>query len=177
MTPQLKWYYKNREHAKTKAREWQKANPERVKENITRWKRENRAKVALYQKKSAWKRAGIELTHEEYNQLSALQEGKCKLCGKADGRQRLAVDHNHETGEVRGLLCTRCNVTLGTIERYLASPERVNAYLEASSPLNVPKPVPAWIPPPEGYDPAIDGDLDEWCLVRGIPNPQRAGGL
>jgi len=45
------------------------------------------------------------------------QDGKCAICGKQFQTPFNArVDHNHRTGEVRGLLCHRCNVGLGYIE-------------------------------------------------------------
>jgi hypothetical protein len=48
----------------------------------------------------------------EYDTLFKLQGGKCRICGKARKR-RLSVDHDHGTGEVRGLLCIRCNSLIG----------------------------------------------------------------
>src|SRR5512146_139517 len=52
---------------------------------------------------------------EEYNAMYFAQDGKCAVCGKhqsALGRA-LYVDHNHATGEIRGLLCRHCNLILG----------------------------------------------------------------
>lgn len=46
----------------------------------------------------------------EYEKLYVYQGRKCFICRRATGAsKRLAVDHNHETGEVRGLLCKSCN--------------------------------------------------------------------
>lgn len=45
----------------------------------------------------------------EYARLLALQGGKCAICRRRPGKRRLAVDHNHQTGAVRGLLCESCN--------------------------------------------------------------------
>lgn len=55
------------------------------------------------------------MTIEEYDYLLDKQEGCCAICGTDDpnGRGRFHVDHNHETGEVRGLLCNGCNIALG----------------------------------------------------------------
>lgn len=45
----------------------------------------------------------------EYARLLALQGGKCAICRSRPRSKRLAVDHDHKTGAVRGLLCSRCN--------------------------------------------------------------------
>ena len=50
------------------------------------------------------------LSPADKQRLYEQQEGRCAICGK-DGR--LVVDHNHSTGEVRGLLCSQCNTALG----------------------------------------------------------------
>lgn len=49
------------------------------------------------------------------------QDGSCAVCRRpcATGR-RLAVDHDHGTGRIRGLLCFRCNTSLERYERYSA---------------------------------------------------------
>lgn len=52
---------------------------------------------------------------DTYNKLFISQNGSCECCGKHQSafKRRLHVDHDHETGEIRGLLCTRCNPGLG----------------------------------------------------------------
>lgn len=50
------------------------------------------------------------ITSDEYDKLYEAQGGRCFICQRATGaRRRLAVDHDHETGYVRGLLCKACN--------------------------------------------------------------------
>ena len=58
------------------------------------------------------------ITLEEYNQMLIDQEGKCLICNKhyTKFESNLSVDHNHKTGEIRGLLCKNCNVGLGFFE-------------------------------------------------------------
>ena len=53
------------------------------------------------------------LTAEDYNKMSADQHNVCAICQLPDERRRLAVDHCHQTGQVRGLLCDRCNRGIG----------------------------------------------------------------
>lgn len=60
-----------------------------------------------------WRKSQIEFTVEEYADLLELQGGRCAICRRWPGKRRLAVDHCHATGTVRGLLCMRCNAGLG----------------------------------------------------------------
>lgn len=56
------------------------------------------------------------ITIEQYAEMMQVQESKCALCRYIPSpRKRLAVDHDHVTGEVRGLLCHWCNKYLGWI--------------------------------------------------------------
>jgi hypothetical protein len=71
--------------------------------------------------KGLQRRYGI--TEEDYNTLLEVQGGKCAICGSTQGRmhaatgepRHLAVDHDHETGEIRGLLCDGCNQGIGLL--------------------------------------------------------------
>ncbi|MEO8483323.1 MAG: endonuclease VII domain-containing protein [Acidobacteriota bacterium] len=67
--------------------------------------------MAVYAKPWIFKReTGITL--EQYDELLAKQGGCCALCRQPPGKNRLQVDHDHETNEIRGLLCSKCNVLL-----------------------------------------------------------------
>ena len=63
------------------------------------------------------------ITPEQYAQMLLDQGGVCAICGLPETRIlhgqvcQLCVDHDHETGEVRGLLCFMCNTTLGKLEK------------------------------------------------------------
>lgn len=50
-----------------------------------------------------------DLTAVQYSALLELQDGRCAICRARPRSQRLSVDHDHRTGRVRGLLCSRCN--------------------------------------------------------------------
>lgn len=66
----------------------------------------------------------------EYAQIKAAQGGKCFICQRATGASKaLAVDHDHTTGYVRGLLCGPCNQTVGQARDDIAYFERAINYL------------------------------------------------
>jgi nitrate/TMAO reductase-like tetraheme cytochrome c subunit len=58
------------------------------------------------------------LSLEDYDQMLESQNGQCKICGTdtPGNKGRFVVDHNHVTGEVRGLLCWSCNVGIGHLQ-------------------------------------------------------------
>jgi formate dehydrogenase maturation protein FdhE len=60
-----------------------------------------------------WKRYG--LSPEDWQTMYEDQEGRCAICGEMPTK-RLVVDHDHETDQVRALLCSSCNVRLGSVE-------------------------------------------------------------
>jgi len=55
------------------------------------------------------------ITIEEYDEAFELQDGACAICMKPQKR-RLSVDHDHATGNFRGLLCVSCNFGLGSFK-------------------------------------------------------------
>lgn len=101
-------------------------NPEKLREQSRRWRCDNpRAAWSIKLKN----RYGI--TADDWEVLLEAQGGGCAICGTTTNLwDTLFVDHNHETGRVRGLLCNACNLVLGYAQD---SPERLRAaavYLE-----------------------------------------------
>jgi len=71
---------------------------------------------------TSWKH--LNFTAQDYYNLYEKQEGKCCICkseyysvNKKD--HRLAIDHDHNTGKIRGLLCLHCNTRLEWLEKYI----------------------------------------------------------
>ena len=65
------------------------------------------------------------LTIQEYEDLFRVQAGRCAICRDIpEGGRRLCVDHNHATGEIRGLLCDSCNIGLS---KYRDDPKILDA--------------------------------------------------
>lgn len=71
------------------------------------------------------------LTKEEYTTLLNRQNGKCAICHKPETslNKSLAVDHCHKTGQVRSLLCGKCNRGLGLFNDSSELLERASSYL------------------------------------------------
>lgn len=82
------------------------------------------------------------ITPEQYQELLEKQNYSCAVCGRHESEftKKLAIDHDHGTGEIFGLLCTVCNrVLIGKIrksEMYLAAAK----YLEKGT---------GWFVPPK----------------------------
>ena len=59
------------------------------------------------------------ITQEEYEEIFNKQEGRCSICDKTSNRyltNNLDIDHDHNTGKVRGLLCNNCNRGIGHLQ-------------------------------------------------------------
>ena len=81
------------------------------------------------------------LTLEQYTAMVEYQDHKCKICGihetdnaldKTGNPKRLSIEHDHETGQIRGLLCNPCNTALGSFKDNVESLQRAILYLEGS---------------------------------------------
>ena len=103
------WYLNNREPVIARVKAWQQANPERVKAT----REAARARRGPIDRDARLRRV-FGLSSDDYAAMLAEQGGGCALCGRIPPPGRsLHVDHNHETGVVRGLLCFRCNAGIG----------------------------------------------------------------
>lgn len=98
-----RWYAEHREEILSR-RTWRNADPV--------WQAKKRDYLRRYQLETKY---GISL--EEYLALLEKQNGLCAACNQPEkARRPLAVDHDHNTGRIRGLLCTHCNNLAGHIE-------------------------------------------------------------
>lgn len=81
------------------------------------------------------------ITPEQYQELLDKQQGCCAICDKhhSEMKTRLAVDHDHHTGEIRGLLCQYCNYRLVGRHRDGTLLRKIAAYVEQGTGWIVPK--------------------------------------
>lgn len=129
-------YQKNREKKLAYQREYAQKNRNKIRE-INRRARENmsaekRAEM-LEQKRITTMMRRYGLTPEDYNRMLAEQNGTCALCPRTPEEERykrLNIDHCHDSGKVRGLLCTPCNHAIGVLGDTAEHVKRAVAYLE-----------------------------------------------
>jgi len=104
----------HRERQRTYTRRWKERHPDRAK--------------ASERRTSLRRKFGI--TPEEYDALLEAQAGVCAICGEPPGQKALAVDHDHDTGSIRGLLCGNCNTALGLLSDDVERLIRAIIYVE-----------------------------------------------
>jgi hypothetical protein len=124
---------------RARKKQWYAKNREVVIAKVKRWRHENRARHNAYQReyrstrkerlREGHLRRTFGLTQADYDALLAKQGGGCAICGKPPGKISLHVDHDHETSEVRGLLCVGCNNALGQFHDDPALLDRAIEYL------------------------------------------------
>jgi len=106
---------------------WRRANVERAKETQRRYRSE-RDYAAMMRDSHLRRKFGM--TQEQYERRLAQQGGGCAVCGRAPkAGKSLHIDHDHETGYVRGLLCFKCNAALGQLGDDLGRIERALTYV------------------------------------------------
>lgn len=119
-----------REKNRLKNIEWRKTNREKCCQATAKWRVRNPTYNEHFKLKY---RYGI--TPEKYSELFHEQNGRCSICGNEETTrhnrskkiQKLAVDHCHTTGNVRGLLCQDCNRGLG---KFHDDPTRLQKAIE-----------------------------------------------
>lgn len=86
-------------------------NPELRRKNRRIWYWKNHDANLIRKRREAWKVQGIAITIDQWKTLLDKQQGKCAICERPEKnfKKALAVDHDHITGEIRGLLCFSCN--------------------------------------------------------------------
>lgn len=109
------WYALNKEKQSADKKVYYRKHKDRIKENERR--RELKRK--------------FNLTVDEYIKMSEAQNNCCAICNQPEKlKRKLAVDHCHKTGTVRGLLCFRCNVAIGKLNDDTELIKKAVTYLE-----------------------------------------------
>jgi hypothetical protein len=70
------------------------------------------------------------ITIDDYDRILASQGGRCSICKGGTSKRHFAVDHNHKNGNIRGLLCARCNIGLARFMDDITLVRRAVRYLK-----------------------------------------------
>jgi hypothetical protein len=131
LKPSAEFYFDNR---RRRLDSWCKCC--RVEASGAYYRRKRPAQLAYA--RNYWLKDQYDITTEQYNALLESQNGVCALCSRPERTdRRLSVDHCHETGKVRGLLCLRCNSALGTLGDNEAGLLRALEYLRKPCPIQL----------------------------------------
>ena len=126
-----------KEKQKERMKRWREGNKNHISEYQKKWREKNVVDISEYQREyhieyraredvqfKNWERnlhRNYNITPSIFNAMWDEQGGKCEICKQPmepRGRKKSAatVDHNHETGKVRGLLCRGCNHGIGNLK-------------------------------------------------------------
>jgi hypothetical protein len=138
----IAYYYANKRKCNLKSRNWRIENPDKVKDSNKKWYSNNIDKAKQHSKtiyykdrkkalainrswydnnkdkaKHSYLQRKYGMTFSEYNSLLQQQSGVCAICFTKEVLDKsLIVDHCHQTGKVRGLLCDKCNFAIGLLK-------------------------------------------------------------
>jgi hypothetical protein len=113
---------------KERAAKRYRENPEPVKQRARQWQRDNHERHAEYMRgyRASGRRSEVDrrshlrrkfgITPERYDEMLEAQGGGCAICRKPPRDDiSLHVDHDHDSGAIRGLLCFDCNAGIGKL--------------------------------------------------------------
>ena len=137
-TPQKKQEY---------SKKWRELNKQKLAEDHAQYYQENKEKLkqasrdhfigykVKHRENTLKRKYGID--NIQYEKLFSEQRGLCAICLRSEITKhqsgtirRLAVDHDHETGKIRGLLCSKCNNAIGYLEDNVEFLDRAKKYLQ-----------------------------------------------
>jgi len=111
-----KYYQELSPERKQQRLERQREYYKKVKEAKLKYAKDYRTLHPDVKRKSMWK-LKFGLNVKDYNKMFDKQQGCCAICGRhqSELKRCLAIDHNHSTGQIRGLLCSSCNPAIGSL--------------------------------------------------------------
>lgn len=126
--------YRCKDCAKKASRDWRELNPEKSREKIKELFSKNKEKYYNSHKDKQLKKK-YNLSREQYERLLLETGGQCPICSRVFGISaytKPVVDHCHETGKTRGLICRQCNIGLGAFRDNVRTMINATKYLEDS---------------------------------------------
>ena len=165
------WRQTNGDRHRAKSAEWSRANKDRRKVISKKYREANKERV----KALCWKHKIAKLynlTPEQLAAMIATQDNRCAICGLPPKEGKvLHIDHDHATGRVRALLCSNCNVGLGSFQDDSALLAKAITYLTLHASPDAPCPNKGELP--ISFRPYTRHSIDE-PLPPIHPSPQPA---
>lgn len=128
-----KWKLENRERANAWERSDRSKNPEKYREREKKYKTRNWSELSVNE---SLRKLGLK--NEDFIKLNQEHNGYCKICdqpetskSRSGNIRRLAIDHCHKSGKIRGLLCHECNTMLGKAKDNIDILKSAIQYLES----------------------------------------------
>jgi len=137
---------KNRKKIAKKAKKYYEIKKEKILKNAQKYRDEHREENKEYQRqlrrndpnytKKQHLKYSFGLSLKEFKKLLKKQNNLCAICGKKETLKLhsktclLAVDHDHKTNKIRGLLCSRCNLMLGSVKDSIKLLKKAIKYLK-----------------------------------------------
>jgi hypothetical protein len=124
------YYSKHKDEYKIKFQDYNRAYYRKNKERINRNRKRDKSYMSNFHLRRKYG-----MSEHDYIEMFRLQTGCCAICGKEalKYKRKLAVDHNHTTGKIRGLLCVKCNGGLGCFEENPVLFDKAKEYLSKFS--------------------------------------------
>lgn len=135
-----RYYKKNRNKLLERTKKWQRSNRDKTNKAFIEWGKKNPEKLEAKKLRAKAKVLGIKITYEEYKDLCIKQNNLCAICKKPEITKHwktktnyiLSIDHCHKTKKVRGLLCKKCNTSIGFFEDNIELMKNAISYLTKS---------------------------------------------
>ena len=106
-------YNKNREKVLEQCKKYREGNKKIMRKRKSKYYFNNKDKIKDYTLRKYY-----DISLEDYKKILKKQNDRCAICERPSKyhKKDFFVDHNHKTGKVRGLLCTKCNFALGQFD-------------------------------------------------------------
>lgn len=112
-----------------KQKEYKEKNIERLRIRNRAYYLANKDKKVEYERNwRMMKRYGITFADKE--RMYAQQKGKCLICNDGGDLKKIHIDHNHQNGKVRGLLCYQCNSAIAFLKEDISILQKAIDYLK-----------------------------------------------
>lgn len=118
-----------KECTRKRSKRYRVEHPDKIREMRQNYK-ERRKEIRYKTDRNAHLKRKYKISESDYKVMYENQNGCCLICGIKKEYGKLCIDHSHQNGNVRGLLCSSCNFAIGLLKDDVKLVKRVISYLE-----------------------------------------------